>query len=446
MKTFKQLLVYFFALALLSCATKDEKEEDPTPQNGTSNGIKIESVSPLKAAFDTEITIKGGNFSEITTENTVTFNDKKAIVVSAARKELVVKVPKGAGSGPIKVVVGSKDASWDSFTYELTNTISTVNYFDHFFFTSLYFDANNAMHVTQLSPGMLKVITGRSQATELSKGRLYTVPIFTNGSLSDAVFMFLTASTFDQSGNLFLADHSLIYKVTPQKQVSLFAGSYISNSEIRQISGYKDGPANQAQFNAITDLDVDNNGNLIVIEANRIRKITPQGMVSTFAGTGVKGYRDGAGNQAQFAGLYKMDFDKNWNLFVTDSENNCIRMVTPQGQVSTVAGTRQAGYKDGAALQAQFFGPSALIFDKDWNLFVGEAGNYRIRKIDTQGQVSTLAGDGTNPLVYKDGKALEATVDTPIDFAFDKNGNLYFISINDRYPSDLSRICKVISE
>lgn len=119
-------------------------------------------------------------------------------------------------------------------------------------------------------------------------------------------------------------------------------------------------------------------------------------MVSTFAGTPKSaGYQNGPGSSAKFSWtIAKMVFDPNGNLLVCDAGNNCIRKITPGGVVSTFAGSTTEGSQDGSLAQATFRHPIALAYDSKGNLFVGDAGNGKIRKITPGGTVSTYAGSG----------------------------------------------------
>jgi sugar lactone lactonase YvrE len=141
---------------------------------------------------------------------------------------------------------------------------------------------------------------------------------------------------------------------------------------------------------------VDGDGNVIVADPNshRIRKITPQGQVSTLAGTGEQGHRDGEGTVAQFFCPMGVALDGDGNVIVADSSNDRIRKITPQGYVSTLAGTGVRGHRDGEGTDAQYFYPREVAVDGNGNVIVADLYNHCIRKITSQGHVSTLAGTG----------------------------------------------------
>ncbi len=144
--------------------------------------------------------------------------------------------------------------------------------------------------------------------------------------------------------------------------------------------------------------------------------------VSTLAGS-VVGYADGTGTLAQFNQPKGLVSDAAGNCYVADSENHRIRLVTPEGRVSTFAGTGSAGYVDGAALEAQFDNPVGLALGADGTLFVSDANNHRIRAISPTGQVSNYAGLGTPGLT--DGVGSAARFNSPQGLAIDGEGIVY---------------------
>src|SRR5690349_22690781 len=145
-------------------------------------------------------------------------------------------------------------------------------------------------------------------------------------------------------------------------------------------------------------------------EGNRIRKISPDGSVTTLAG-GSEGFADGAGTSASFNTPSALALGPDGNLYVADTGNNRIRKITPAGQVSTVAGDGTAGYIDGPAAKAQFNGPIGLSVSGDGDIYVADTYNDVIRMITTEGEVTTIAGGGTPG--FADGEQKVALFDTP---------------------------------
>ena len=190
----------------------------------------------------------------------------------------------------------------------------------------------------------------------------------------------------DKLGNMYLADageNNKIRKITPDGIVSDFAGSK---------EGYADGVAEVAAFNTPSGLAIDAEGNIYVADTgnNVIRKISAQGKVSTLAGNGKAGYLDGDASEAQFNGPIGVAVDKTGKVYVADTYNDRIRVIALDGQVSTVAGGAQAGHQDGAASDARFDTPCSLLINSKDELIIADTRNNAIRKISTTGQVTTL--------------------------------------------------------
>ena len=180
----------------------------------------------------------------------------------------------------------------------------------------------------------------------------------------------------------------------------------------------------QAGFSDPFGITIADDGTIYVADAgesNRIRKITSEGIVTTFAG-GSEGFADGLGAAASFNTPSALAIDSNGNLYVADTGNNRIRKVTPQGEVSTVAGDGTAGYVDGPAAQARFNGPIGVAVDAAGNVFVADTYNDRVRKISPDGQVSTVAGAGVPG--YADGDRNSSLFDTPCGVIATTDGSL----------------------
>jgi sugar lactone lactonase YvrE len=228
----------------------------------------------------------------------------------------------------------------------------------------------------------------------------------------------------DGAGNIYVADasNSVIRKITPQGVVSLFAGT-------EYAPGSADGTGSAAQFQGLLDkIAADNLGNLYVADGgnNTIRKITPSGAVSTFAGTaGTTGKADGTGAAAQFYSPSAVATDTAGNVYVADAGNRTIRKVTPSGVVSTFAGTAGVrGSADGTGAAAQFGSIRSVATDSAGNVFVVDDDFCTVRKITPAGVVSTLAGTPGN-CVNKDGVGTAAGFAFPEDVATDSAGNVY---------------------
>lgn len=204
-------------------------------------------------------------------------------------------------------------------------------------------------------------------------------------------------------------------------QLSLVAGD--------GVRGTRDGAGPQARFDDPWGIVVMEDGTRYVADAgdnNRIRRITRDGVVSTLAG-GSEGFADGTGAAAAFHTPSALARDAAGNLYVADTGNHAIRRITPDGVVTTVAGTGTPGFRDGPALQAQFNGPIGVAVDGGGRLYVADTYNDRIRLIDRDGSVTTLAGGDTPGFV--DGSGTEARFDTPTGIAVDATGVVWIADL-----------------
>jgi hypothetical protein len=192
----------------------------------------------------------------------------------------------------------------------------------------------------------------------------------------------------DTSGNLYVGSQQTIVKATPGAVVSVLAGS--------GSQGNDDGPASTATFGDISALALDALGNLYVADSlnDTIRKVTPAGVVSTFAGTpGVAGSADGNASAATFSSPSGIAVDGTGNIYVADSQNGTIRKITPAGAVTTIAGTAGvSGNTDGTGAAASFTFPFSLAVDSTGNQYVAELQSGTVRKITPAGVVTTVLG------------------------------------------------------
>ena len=221
----------------------------------------------------------------------------------------------------------------------------------------------------------------------------------------------------DASGNVYISDsyNHRIRKISPSGIVSTFAGS--------GVAGFSNGTGNTAQFNFPSGLFCDGSGNIYVADTqnNRIRKITTSGVVTTIAGSGTAGFSDGTGNTAQFNLPYGICCDGSGNIYVADTKNNRIRKITTSGVVTTIAGSGTAGFLDGKNINANFNNPQGLCVNSIGDIYVADTENNKIRKIATSGDVSTLSGNGSC------GDIVNKSICRPTSITIDKIGN-FFVS------------------
>jgi sugar lactone lactonase YvrE len=236
-----------------------------------------------------------------------------------------------------------------------------------------------------------------------------------------------TAATFNEplgiavspTGDVFVTDlgNNLIRKITPAGNVSTYAGS--------GVRGANDGVGISATFNNPTGITVDHSGNVYVGDNNSlIREITPDQTVTTIAGhIGGPIFVNGTGISANFSDTFGLAVDASNNIYVADSFNNMIRKITPQRVVTTLAGQTTVGSANGNTATATFNSPLDLAVDAKGNVYVNDTGNNLIRKIATNGTVTTVAGTGVKG--FNDGENLKAQFNQLHGIAVDANGYLY---------------------
>ena len=199
------------------------------------------------------------------------------------------------------------------------------------------------------------------------------------------------------------------------------------------IPGYSGdgGLAIEAELYNPLSVKFDQSGNMYIADQsnNVIRKVDPSGIITTVAGTGTGGYSGDGGpaTAAEIKWPTDIAFDASGNLYIADLGYDVIRKVTPDGIISTIAGTGTCCYNgDGIpATSAQIYDPLGLVFDNAGNLFFGDNGNHRVRKISTDGIITTVVGKGTGGYSGDGGLADSAKMIYPGDINFDHSGNLY---------------------
>ena len=245
------------------------------------------------------------------------------------------------------------------------------------------------------------------------------IPGFVDGPMGEARFDHPWSVALDAAGSLYVADTSnhRIRKIAREGVVTTFAG------EGRQ--GWADGLAAFARFGWPRGVAVDAAGNVYVADSdnNRIRRITPQGAVTTLAGDGSRGFVDGARGVARFDYPWGVACDAAGNVVVADAGNRRIRKVSPGGTATTVAGDGVAGFHDGPGAQARLASPRTIAIAADGALVFADHGNSRIRVVTPAGAVATIAGDGRG--AWRDGPGPQASFKDACGVAFGPDGTLY---------------------
>jgi sugar lactone lactonase YvrE len=383
-------------------------------------GLSITALSLLEGRYGDTVLISGTGFSTDTLQDITTFNGIQARVVSATATQLTTIVPLAAGTGPVKVSNGNQTATGPTFTYLYNIQVSTF--------------------------------AGGSQGSA-------------DGIGTQAQFYHPEGICFDSSGNLIVADcfNNLIRMVSPSGNVTTIAGS--------GTGGFKDANGRQAEFWFPYGVTSTGNGNIVICDQynSRIRQLSlvSNFQVTTLAGNGGQAYVDGPALQGSFVYPEISAYDSKGKLYVADNGSSLLRyvyqatittelngqnntpvllsilalavdgsdnviitdggarvwMVSPAGQISILAGTSTRGYLDGPNLSANFSTPTGVALDYRGNILVADLGNFSIRQIGTDGNVTTIAGFGTSG--YVDGDVSLALFQDPEQLAVDRQGNIY---------------------
>jgi sugar lactone lactonase YvrE len=236
----------------------------------------------------------------------------------------------------------------------------------------------------------------------------------------------------DGVGNLYIADrtNNRIRKIDTNGAITTVAGNGTSG-----FSG-DGGIATSASLNAPNGLATDNVGNLYIADTNnnRIRKVDTSGIITTIAGNGTIGF-GGDGGMAVAANLSapnEVAIDGVGNLYIADTNNNRIRKIDGGGVITTVAGSGTTGFggDGGLAVNASLNTPSGIAIDSGGNLYIADTNNSRIREVNGTGIISTIAGNGTSGFNGDGGPAIAASLSIPVEIALDSAGNLYITDAN----------------
>ena len=390
------------------------------------NNLSISSLSIDSGPYNTEVVINGAGFNTTSSNDLVYFDGVAATVLNATSSELLVLVPLAAGTGNVTIKVNGVTATGPVFIYQQQEVVTLIA-------------GNN-------NPGAV------------------------NGTGAVATFFQPDGITVDGTGNLYISDlgNNLIRKISSTGEVSTFAGS--------GASGTSDGTGTTASFNHPTGIATDGTGNVYVADAlsGLIRKITQAGVVSTLAG-GAKGTSgqdvDGTGATAYFSNPVALAVDGSGNVFVSDAGSGRIRKITPEGVVTTIYsngglscygialdnlgniyatdvqtnnifkitqsgvsvgfagnGNQLGGNFDGTGNAASFSMPYSMTIDKNGNLYVCDLGNMEIRKITPGATVTTIAGE--YPGIFSVGVANKVPILDPAGVTVDKNGNIFILDGN----------------
>jgi sugar lactone lactonase YvrE len=414
-----------YYLLLFSCS-KTESTPSTLPPS-------ILSVSSTSFATSDTINISGTNFSTVLAENTVKFNNISATIVQSSTTQIQVIVPAGLSSGNASISVSVKGvvATYNFSLIKIPNVkvIAGAAYLSGL--TSIDGDALSARFnlpcgmaidkfgniyvcdrvnhkIRKITPtGIVSTYAGTGTPGEVDgnatsatlyyptnividpAGNLYVCQLGKNTirkiNTSGIVSTFVAQSNpnnlnsltwpsdmiFDAFGNLFVADLSRVQKVSSSGTIFDFAGGNKSGN------GRLDGTGAGAGFVSVLGTTIDASGNLYATDVYGIRKITPGGVVTTFAGGQQPGKNDGTGTTALFNTPMGIVTDLSGNMYVCDQTNNLIRKITPSGVVTTLSGS----YKAGVVTTDLFFKPSYIAIDSSGDLYITQSSDNRIYKV-----------------------------------------------------------------
>jgi len=451
----KKILYIFLAIAMVFTACK-KNESDSVPTNPS-----ISSIVPAVAMANQTVTIKGKRFSITTTDNIIKFSGVRAEIVSATESELVVVVPANGSTGNVTITVNNKTSKGPIFTYGSADAAAEFEYITSTYagsgiagntlgalleaqFTTLegvaIDESTGDLILADRGNQIIKRIKKNGTQVELVSGIKGAGTV--NGSLDIAKFNNPYKVAVDKIGNIYTVDNggARIRKIDiAANLVSTFAGP----TGATVTTGFLDGASTAARFNVPIDAVVDNNGNVYVADANNsaIRKIRPDGTVSTLVGAGPSqnALIDGFWPNVRLNRPSGICLDRDGMLLVADRYNNAIRKIDPNtGKTTTVAGTGTAGFKDDEALKATFNHPFGIHADKHNNIYVTELNNSAVRMITPQGSVITIAGNGTSG--FAEGKPGTSQFNNPTDVTVDDDGNIF---IADMSNNRIRKIVKV---
>ena len=419
MKTYiKQITILLLSISFsfFSCDGGDDSNNNN--ENPIVEVPTLTSFSPTSGSKETIVTINGTNFGDINTLQ-VFFNEVEAVIQFSTATEIKVIVPTGANTGLIKVISNNTELIGEAFTYIISDTqVSTLLVNSPFIKpTGIALDLEGTLYVTD--EHKIKKIKPNGEVSILAG--IETLG-FEDGIGANAQFHNPKGIVADSLGNIYVVDtnNHKIRKIKPNGEVSTLAGSSL---------GFEDGIGANAQFNYPYGITIDIEGNLYIADwgNHRVRKITPSGEVTTFAGS-TAGFVDAIGTNAKFDHLRGIAIDSKGILYVIDTDNFKIRKITPDGDVSTFVGS-SGGFLDGIGEIAQFSSLVDITIDTQDVLYVTDFLNQKIRKITPSGEVTTIAGTS---LGFEDGPGTSAQFNYPNGIVVDRDGTVYIADTSNR--------------
>jgi len=298
--------------------------------------------------------------------------------------------------------------------------------------SDVWVDSNHNLYIVDKDNGRIRKVAASSGIITTVAGSAGNAYAGDGGPAVSASMNVPNGIAFDSSGNMFIADtaNNVVRKVNSSGTISTVAGNGFS-----AYSG-DGGPATSASLSLPTSVAFDAAGNLYIADSNNscIRLVTPDQNIHTFAGQCSYALFVGDGGPAIQAKLnkpYSVAVDAYGSVYISDTGNQCLRKVTPGGIINTIAGTpTQSGFAgdNGPALQAKFYSPSGIALDASGNIYIADKSNSRIRKILPSGIVTTIAGNGSFDYSGSGGAATGASLNFPQGVGVDASSGAVYIA------------------
>lgn len=420
----KKTILFLIIIVIISCTKSTEDES-------LNTAATISTITPLKGERNTLVTISGSDFGTDSKTIQVLFNGKTANIKSITPNNITVTVPSGAFTGVIKIIKSNKETTGPIFEYIPSyDNVSTVvkNIFPLSIYPSLsnlVMDSNRNLYVADYRGCQIKKIDKTGVMTDFI-GK-YSDEGYVDGASTIAKLGKIDGITIDSKGNLYVVDHrSMDYinsyrirKITPEGNVSTFSN-----------------PNSHPPLSSIT---IDHQDNLYATSGGQIFKITPDGTCNILAGNGECGFVDGNGTSARFCGILDLTIDSQGNLYVIDRANEVLRKITQNGEVSTLNVTMLIDNK--VTPYKEFKNAEHLYIDKNNILYVSLVYDKNtIVRITPDGNASFLVGGwGYKSVGYLDGTVDKALISGPTDIIMDNEENIYFL---DRENDCIRKITK----
>jgi sugar lactone lactonase YvrE len=299
-------------------------------------------------------------------------------------------------------------------------------------------DTTGRIYVADSGNRRIRMVSASGVITTVAGNGLYGFA-GDGGAATAAVLSYPQGVALDAAGNFYIADTG------NQRIRKVDAGGVITTVAGNGSFGFAGdgGIATAAKLGYPQGVALDAAGNLYIADQNnqRIRKVAPSGLIGTVAGNGSFGFAGdgGVGGAASLSYPQAAVPDAAGNLYIADTGNNVVRKLQTGGVITTVAGNGLFGFSGdgGAATAASLNGPGSVATDVAGNLYIADTYNHRIRKVDTNGVITTAAGNGVGAFAGDGGPAIAASINTPTSVALDAAGNLYIAD------SDNNRVRKV---